>query len=448
MSSFSIGGIVSGLDTNSIIDSLVASASTPKLVMEAKKTDLEDLQSAYEELSSRLTDMQTALEDIDTLAEFRSLSGSSSDEDVATVTVDGDGVVGTYNLTVTQLADSAMLVSDDVFADSDTTSVGVSGDTITLDYGGTSTVVTLDSNTTLEELADAINDEVDGVTAYVMNTGSGYKLVLSGEDTGASNTLSITSTTGTLATSFASGTTAASTAQDAALTINGVAITSEDNSLSDVIQGVTFELEDSGSTKVIVEVDEDAIADKVEAFVDAYNSVISYVGLESIYDDDAETRGVFIGETVVSRLLANMKTKISTNFEEDSSDPIGALAEIGFETLQSGKIEFDADVFKDALADNLDEVTTLFTDEFAPAMADVIDLYIDETDGLVTNRVDSLGELIDTVTEDIEDFEDRMDAYEARLKKNFTAMEVALGKLQTAQDSLSALLPSTSSTKK
>ena len=186
MASFSIGGIVSGLDTNSIIDSLVAAASTPKTVMAAKKAKVEKLQTAYEELSSRLTDMQTALEAIDTAEEFRSLSGTSTNDDVATVTVDGDGVVGTYNLAVTQLADSAMLVSNDLFADEDTTNVGLTGDSITVTYAGTSTVITLASDQTLEELAATINEEVDGVTAYVMNTGSGYKLVYSGEDTGAS----------------------------------------------------------------------------------------------------------------------------------------------------------------------------------------------------------------------------------------------------------------------
>ena len=448
MASFSIGGIVSGLDTNSIIDSLVAAASTPKTVMEAKKAKVEKLQTAYEELSSRLTDMQTALEAIDTAEEFRTLSGTSTDEDVATVTVDGDGVVGTYNLTVTQLADSAMLVSNDAFVDEDSTNVGTTGDKIDITYAGTTTQITLTSDQTLEELAATINEEVDGVTAYVMNTGSGYKLVFSGEDTGASNTLTVSNATGTLSSSFLGGTTTAATAQDALVSINGVSLSSESNSLSDVIQGVTFDIEDVGSTKVTVGVDEDAMTEKISTFVDAYNSVITYVGAQSIYDEDSDTKGIFIGETVVSRLVANMKSKLSTNFETDGSDPIGALAEIGFKTLQTGKIEFDESAFQDALADNLDQVTGLFIDDFIPAMTDFIDSNIDDTDGIVSNRLDSLDDIIDGITDDISNFEDRMDAYEARLKKNFTAMEIALGRLQTAQDSLSALLSTTSSSSK
>ena len=449
MASFSIGGIVSGLDTNSIIDSLVAAASTPKTVMAAKKAKVEKLQTAYEELSSRLTDMQTALDAIDTAEEFRSLSGKTTNEDVATVAVDGDGVVGTYNLTVTQLADSAMLVSNDAFVDADSTNVGVSGESFSVTYAGITTAINLTSDQTLEELAATINDKVDGVTAYVMNTGSGYKLVLSGEDTGASNTLSVDfSGSASLTASFGSGTTTAATAQDALVSINGVSLSSESNSLSDVIQGVTFDIEDVGSTKVTVGVDEDAMTEKISTFVDAYNSVITYVGSQSIYDEDSNTKGIFIGETVVSRLVANMKSKLSSNFETDGSDPIGALAEIGFKTLQSGKIEFDESAFQDALADNLDQVTGLFIDDFIPAMTDFIDSNIDSTDGLVSNRLDSLDDIIDGITDDISNFDDRMDAYEARLKKNFTAMEIALGRLQTAQDSLSALLSTTSSSSK
>jgi len=93
MSSFHVGGIVSGLDTETIISQLVAAASVPKKVLQAKQSGLQDRQDAYTELSSRLTDLQTALTDIDTQTEFRSVSGSSSDESIADVTVDGDGVV-------------------------------------------------------------------------------------------------------------------------------------------------------------------------------------------------------------------------------------------------------------------------------------------------------------------------------------------------------------------
>lgn len=93
MPSFHIGGIVSGIDTESMITQLVSAASGPKTVLENKQTDLEELQTSYEELSSRLTDLQSALEALDTSKEFRSLKGTSNN-DAVDVTVSGDGVAG------------------------------------------------------------------------------------------------------------------------------------------------------------------------------------------------------------------------------------------------------------------------------------------------------------------------------------------------------------------
>lgn len=446
MSSFHVGGIVSGLDTETIISQLVAAASVPKKVLQAKQSGLQDRQDAYTELSSRLTDLQTALTDIDTQTEFRSVSGSSSDESVADVTVDGDGVVGSYNLEVTSLAESDMYVSSDVFSAA-TDSVTSTAGTYTVTYGsGTPVAISVAAGTTLKGLAAAINDQVEGVTAYLMDTGGGIKLVVAGNDTGAANTVTVTS--GGSLTALSDSYAHASTAADAALKINGVSITSADNTINGVVQGVTFNLNDTnaGSTvKVKVGIDTDAMVTKLQSFVTAYNSVITYVGSQSILDAGTSAKGPFVGETVTARLTSNMKSTVATTY--NASTVVTALSQIGFKTLQTGKLELDTSALKDALQDNLDDVTAIFTDSngFNTAFQDVLDRYIDSTDGTVSNRIESLGNTIDDLSTDISNFEDRMTAYEERLRKGFTAMEVALGKLETAKSSLAALLPSTSS---
>jgi flagellar hook-associated protein 2 len=439
MASFHVGGVVSGLDTETIISQLVAAASVPKKVMEAKQSGLSKQQDAYTELSSRLTDLQSALTSIDTATEFRSVSGSSSSTSVSDVTVDGDGVVGTYNLTVTSLAESDMFVSTDVFS-AKTDSVSAAGGTFAVTYAGTTTNVTVDAGASLNTLVKSINDQVEGVTAYMMDTGSGLKLVIAGNDTGAANTVSISSSLGSL-TSY----THAATAADAALSINGVPLTSTDNTVGGVVQGLTFNLNGAGTTKVKVGIDTDAMTTKLAAFVTAYNSVITYVGSQSILDTSTKLKGPFVGETVTSRLTGNMKSAVASTYS--ASTVVTALSQIGFKTLQSGKLELDKSALKDALENNLDDVTAIFTDStgFNSAFQDVLDRYISSTDGTVTNRIDALGESIDGITTDISNFDDRMTAYETRLRKGFTAMEVALGKLETAKSSLSALLPSNSS---
>jgi flagellar hook-associated protein 2 len=439
MSTFHVGGIVSGLDTESIISQLVASASVPKQLMATKQAELSDRKDAYTELTSRLKDLQSALTDIDTATEFRSVSGSSSNESVATATVDGDGVVGTYNLSVTSLADSDMYVSQDVFANS-TDSVSAVAGTYSVTYAGTQTDISVAAGTSLEDLVTAINDQVSGVTAYLMDTGSGQKLVVSGNDTGADNTISINSTLSTL-----SNYTHASTAADAALTINGVPISSADNTINGVVQGVTFNLVDTGTSKVKVGIDIDKMVEKLQTFATAYNSVITYVGAGSILDVSTKTKGPFVGETVTSRLTTNMKSTVADQYS--ASSVVEALSQIGFETLQTGKLKINTSDLKDALQNNFDDVTAIFTDTngFNTAMQDTLDRYLDSTDGAVNNRIDALNEAIDGISTDMTNFDDKMSAYETRLRKGFTAMEIALGKLKDAQSTLSALLSTSSS---
>lgn len=447
MPSFNIGGIVSGIDTESMITQLVSAASGPRTVLVNKQSDLEELQSSYEELSSRLSDLQSALEALDTSKEFRSLAGTSY-SDAVDVSVSGDGVAGTYSLQVNQLASSEMEVSDGI---SDKSSSGVIGTgTLTITYGGTATNLTVtSSDTSLEDLVDLINDGVEGVTAYIMDTGDSvapYRLVISGNDTGADNTISI-DTSGLSGGSAILSFTKAVSAADSEVVINGIPVTDSDTTIDDVIQGVTFELLETTTTAATVKVgaDIDGMVDKISSFVDAYNNVISYIGLESIYDEDSETSGPFIGETTVSRLTSNLKSTIAAEY--GASSVITALSQIGFATQQSGKLELDTDALTAALQDNLDDVVAIFTDSngFNTSIQSVLDKYTDDTDGFITDRIDSLGDRIDDLTEDIDSFDDKMTAYEERLRKSFTAMEIALGKLESAQSALEALLPSTSS---
>jgi len=447
MSSFNVGGIVSGIDTEGLITKLVAAASTPKTLMQNKQDGYVTQKDSYETLIERLDTLQSTLEDLDTESEFRSLKGSST-SDAVSVEVDGDGVIGTYSVQVNSIASSEMEVSNGF---SSKTALGTIGTgNLVINYGGQSTTLTVGNlDSSLNGLASLINDNVDGVTAYVMDTGDAstpYRLVISGNDTGADYTIDIDATGLTGGSAVQPSFTEAMTAQDSEVVINGITITDSNTVIDSVVQGVTFNLNDVTDSAATVKVglDTDALVSKMDAFVTAYNGVISYVGTSNTFNTDTLERGPFFAETTVSRLLADMKSKFSAQYS--SSSIVTALSQIGFSTLQSGLIEFDASAFKDALANNIEDVTAIFTDSagFNNAFQGMIETYTDSHSGYLSDRIDTLGDQIDSLDEDISNFDDRMTAYEERLRKSFTAMEIALGKLQTAQDALEALLPSTS----
>lgn len=457
----SIGGIVSGIDTDSMVATLVAAARAPQDVMKTQLAEVEDQRDAYETLRTHMDDLLTALEAIDTPAELRASTGTSSDDGTVTVEVDGDAVQGRYSIEVSQLAAAATSVSDG-FADDSTIGTIAEG-TFTITYAGETTTMTIDStNSSLSDMAALINESVDGVTAYIMDTGDAttpYRLVVAGDDTGAANALTF-DLTGLTGTGGVPTFTETSTAQDATLTVNGITVTSEDNVVDGVVEGVTFTLEDvtTSPTTITVAGDTDTTMANIKTFVEAYNTVRSYINTRRAFDSEAGIKGEFVGEGSVVGLMSAMQTTIGSQFT--SGTLFNSLSEIGIKTEQNGTLEIDDDTLEAAINDASDDVAALFATDsasFGDELKDLIDLYandeeasIDETGaviqtgGLLTNRMAALDDEIDMLNDDIDAFDDRMDAYEERLKKQFLAMEVALGKLQSAQSQLEALLPSTS----
>ena len=108
---FGVSGLISGIDTDSLVSQLVAASAQPRQVIARQKAVLEDKKDAFATLSSRLSSLKTSLEDIDTEAEFRSSTGTSGNEDVVGVTVAGDAAVGTFSVKVNQRAQSALYLS-------------------------------------------------------------------------------------------------------------------------------------------------------------------------------------------------------------------------------------------------------------------------------------------------------------------------------------------------
>jgi flagellar hook-associated protein 2 len=441
-----VDGIVSGLDTTSIIEGLVAAASAPQEVMEGKLEDLEEEQEAVAGLTNRLQTLYDKLQELDSVSEFASLAGTSSDESAVTVGVEGNGVAGRYAIQVNQLAAATTLVSD-AFADANSTGVVAEG-TLSVTVGSTTTSITIDStNSSLSDLVAAINDQVDGVTAYIMNTGDAtapYRLVLTGEQTGADNAISL-DTSGLTGAGTIPTFTETSTAQDASVTIDGITVTDDDNEIGDAVRGVTFTVSEvtTAAVTVTVAVDADAIVEKVQGFVDAYNDVVDYIATQRAYDVDADIKGPFVGDAMISTVLRQVQAMFSKTFTASST--YTSMSQLGFETQQDGSLEFDSDVFAEVLDAGYDDVVALFTDEdagFNAAFQELIDGMTDDDTGSLAARADALTDQIEQQEERIADFEERMATYQERLQASFTQMEVALGKLKQSQSALEALLSS------
>ncbi len=450
-----VDGIVSGLDTTAIIDSLVAVYSIPKENLEATVDDYEDLQEKLTSLMSYMDDLGTALENISESTDFRAYTASSSDETTILATATGEAIAGAYSVEIDQLATSEMEASQsfDSYTDDETIKEG----TYEIIYGDNDPVeFAVESGaTSLQDMVDTINDEVDGVTAFIIDNGdpsTPYQVILVGEDTGSTNSIQFNALS-TSGSGSEPSFTETQAAQDAMFTVNGVDVVSESNTASDTVPGLEMTLTQETSSPVTVTVtrDTDTMVANLQAFVDAYNEVVDYIDTNSVYNYDAEIRGAFVGESTIRRVSSSLSSAITDIYS--SGDSYNALSLMGIELDSSGILSLDEDAFTDALDANFDEVEALFTadDGFAAAMlgtddsTGIIDLYVDDDSGTLQSRYDSLDDRIDDLEDQIEDYEARIERYEERLRAQYEAMEVTLGLMETTTSYLEALLSDDSS---
>jgi len=198
-------GLASGLNTQAIIDAIVSAARRPAVLIEGQIADRTNQVSAFQSLSAMLLSLKIETDKLGKTDNFDALSVTSSDEDVLTATAESSASPGSYTFTVDALAQHEILGSQG-FASADAV-VGTGTVSIAVGSGDAATITVGAAASTLSGLRDAINASDAGVTASIINTGSGsapYKLILTAKETGAANTIDIeTSLTGGTAPAFA-----------------------------------------------------------------------------------------------------------------------------------------------------------------------------------------------------------------------------------------------------
>lgn len=354
----SFGGITSGLDTKAIIDALLKVQGKPIELLQVKQANFTTLRKKYESLETKLDALRDRADDLRKAGGFLSFSAKSSSETVLAASASGDASPGTFQVTVSKLA-AAEVSTSGGYADFDTTAVG--NGTIGITVGGVAHSVSIASGTdTLEDVRDAINDAEIGVTATIVNEGSGatpHKLVITGDQTGAAQTIAfdLSGFTGSLA--F----TEQVAAQDSEIAVNGLTIHRATNSISDVVNGVTLDLKSTSATPVTVTTAADlgSIKDKLQKYVEAHNDLIGFVNAEIKVNQSTDKAGAFNGESTAR----NIKQRILAAYGSGGypGGTLSTLTEIGVKLDKDGAISFDPAKFDEVADDSLDDVTRLLT---------------------------------------------------------------------------------------
>ena len=185
-----VGGLMSGIDTESMFAQLREAYRKPIELMETRKEDYNVKLSAYSTLQAKLIALRTAAKEMDTSSEFASLSATSSDEDVLTATTLSTAKDMTYNVQVKALAQTHKVATASTYSSTATLGAG----DLTIQVGNNiARTITVDSSDTIQDIADAINNDssMDVVAATVYD-GSKYRLMISAKESGDENIVNIT----------------------------------------------------------------------------------------------------------------------------------------------------------------------------------------------------------------------------------------------------------------
>jgi len=188
----SVDGLISGLDTTEIIDSIMAVERRPVTLLEARRERYTNQSLGYQNVTAKLLAVKANADALASASTFDARVTTSSDTTIIEASAAARTPVGTHELTVARLARNHQVASQG-FADIDETTVGT-GDLL-LTVNGETTTVTIASDTTLEGLRDAINLAGSDVRATIVNDGGAttpYRLLLASANTGEDYQISIT----------------------------------------------------------------------------------------------------------------------------------------------------------------------------------------------------------------------------------------------------------------
>lgn len=458
-------GLASGIDSSSLIQAILDQQRQARIKpLEKRVTELTDTNSSFSKLKELLSDLNSAA------SVFRPVNGSglaktvsSSAESRVTATASNAATNGTYAVTVSSLASNAtnsfddrFLASTDAINSSINDGASAASRTITVDVGtgGSQETVGIEitSTTSISDFVTQFNAASSKAEASIVNVGTSgspsYAVVINSNNQGT-QTGALSVSVGseiTTAGGGAFGSITSSSATDAQFAIAGIAgsFTRSSNTISDVIPGLTLNLQAAGTATVSVRDDPTVTASNVQEFVDAYNSLVEYIKENDAVSDDESGESKIFGSLSSTALDENVLSAIRQAFSSSSTSGglVNTLADLGISTQRDGTLKLDTDALNAAIAQDPESVRTI-TSNLGETLASVDGTIAQYTrfNGLIGNSVQTNTNQIDGLNTRIEDIERALEKQKVQLTAQYARLESVVGKLNSQQSALTGLLP-------
>ena len=469
------------LDVNSIVSQLMTVERQPIDKIQANEVSYQAQLTSYGLVKSALSGFETAVSGLNNTTKFQSLKATSSDDTAFSASATSIATAGTYSLEVTSLAKAQNLMTGG--SATTTNAIGAGSDTtVTFDFGtiggglftaydpatktggtyggaaftgngkGAYSITINSGNNTLEGIRDAINGAKVGVTAAIVNDGDAtapYRLVLTSGSLGASNSMRVTVSGDAAIQNLLAHNPAGTqnlaevvTAKNANLKVNGVSVSKDSNSVSDVIHGVTLNLlkETTAPVTLTVANDTSAISTSVSSLVKAYNDMAGVLKTETSYNAAAKKGAALQGDATIRNLQAQMRN-IMGSAVSGTSGALNTLSDIGLSFQRDGTLALDQAKLDKAMKSNFADISVLFSsDNGALTKLDAFTTSALASDGALANRTSGIGKTIADMDKRIASMETRLLSVEQHYRTQFTTLDSMLSSMNATSTYLTQQL--------
>ena len=424
-----ISDLAGGFDYNEILQKVQLLKSQQIAILREREDLLSQKKAAISDFGDIVSELQDIFDDLTSgdLSYEKQITVSNEDIIEASITNKYKAIPSNVDITVNQLAKNDVWLSQAGLSDKDSAAVATTNGTLEISYAG-NVVATIDYDTdasdstkpsTLQEIADAINSAQDDVNATIFFDGTNYKLLISGKDTGTNNTVELNETGGgDLLTQLQIGSGYASshvqTSQNAQIEIYGQTVESQNNTFTDVLEGVSFTVKQTTTTPVNIQIsqNEDVLKDKLKEFLDKYNEMVDFISTNT------SEKGVLSGEYTLQSIRSSIFSSLDPLFE------IGILnVDRNNGHLSLNESEFDNQMNQDpqVIQNKLDEVENVL-DSYLKSILD--------TDGIINQKEKSYERQINNIEDRIELDTKRINQEIETMRMQFVALQRYMSEMQ------------------
>lgn len=471
--------MVSGLDTDNIIKQLMQVQRAPLEKLIKEKQTIAWKRESYREANSALTGIRTLVDKMRFSSAYNKQNATSSDSSIVSATASSAAVSGGFTVRVDSLASSAMVAGGKAAVDLSAKLPQTGSFEIVGPKGPKTIQITADS--TYESVMKEVNSANIGVTMSYDSINGRFMLSTSSTGKGASIQINddVNNTANGL---FKLSTPAVVTGSNAVVQVNGVELEFENNAFE--FNGVRFDLKGVSTSTVSVTVARDTsnIVEQIKSFVEQYNSLVDSVNgmvkavpnrnYSPLTEEQKEAMtekqidlweskakvGLLYRDDILQGTLASLRSAL-INKVSGLKEEMNTLSDIGISfkayskdsVNELGKLELDEVKLQEAVTKDPEGVMELFTKSsqldpkdknyqseigYAERLYTTLTTQINKIikrigSGTVSDAVDGsqFGERIDSINDRMSVLEVRLRTIEDRYYKQFTAMELALQKL-------------------